>query len=114
MYKIGWAPFVYCLTSGRVNIFSRYAYAFPSPTQRPTRAVSPLGMIHPKKPGAISFPMNSVTKPGSPRIPILVDRDFDAAVVPSCGLSLCTEERVRALPNRIRGDRPVEHRALHH
>src|SRR5438309_286610 len=39
MYKIGWAPFVYCRTSGRVSIFSRYAYAFPSPTQSPTRAV---------------------------------------------------------------------------
>src|SRR2546426_9542882 len=53
MYRIGCAPFVYFLTSGRVSIFSRYAYAFPSPTHRPTRAVSPLGMIHPKNPGAI-------------------------------------------------------------
>src|SRR2546427_12451100 len=71
MYKIGWAPFVYCRTSGRVSIFSRYAYAFPSPTHRPTRAVSPLGMIHPKKPGAISLPMNNVTNPGSPRTPVI-------------------------------------------
>src|SRR6058998_1405117 len=69
--KIGWAPFVYCRTSGRVSIFSRYAYAFPSPTHSPTRAVSPLGMIHPKKPGAISLPMNNVTNPGSPRTPVI-------------------------------------------
>src|SRR3989475_6573060 len=47
------------------------------------------------------------------RLPVLVDRDFDAAVLPTCGLSLGTEERVRALPNRIRRDRPVEHRPLH-
>src|SRR2546425_5424094 len=48
-----------------------------------------------------------------PRLPVLVDRDFDAAVLPTCGLSLGTEERMRALPNRIRCDRPVEHRPLH-
>src|SRR5437867_10205535 len=57
MYRIGWASFVYCLTSDRVNIFSRYAYAFPSPTHRPTRAVSPILMILPKHLDAISFPL---------------------------------------------------------
>src|SRR2546428_8412561 len=47
-----------------------------------------------------------------PRLPVLVDRNLDPAVLPARRLSLGTKECVGALPYGIRRNRPVEHGPL--
>src|SRR5207249_7970887 len=48
-----------------------------------------------------------------PRLPVLVDRNLDSALLPARRLSLGTKECVGALPYGIRRNRAVEHRPLH-
>src|SRR5439155_1563491 len=51
-------------------------------------------------------------RPQGPRRSVLIDRHVDPAVLASGRLGLGPEERVRALPDRVGRDRPVEHRTL--
>src|SRR5213078_2291594 len=46
------------------------------------------------------------------RFAVLIEHDLDASVLPAGRLRLGSEERVRALADRIRRDRAVEHRPL--
>src|SRR5256712_12269894 len=48
-----------------------------------------------------------------PGLPVLVNRNLDAAVLLARGLSLRPQERVGPFPNGIGRNRPVEHRPLH-